>query len=392
MRFNAVIVVGMPESKRTINEDVFAGTSMAVYHWRGFNAERLSLVADDGTAVRSAGHLGCYLAHLGALRLVTQMCFDRVLIVEDDAQVQPQFFSLLEPFETEADLIVIRGAKDDIPQLRVPGFCYGVSKAGAERLVEFLEDRRSHIDFALGQAVVEGVVDAWFLADQIVIHNHQTSTTHPAPEGLDYSQYGEQRIIAEWLASNGVTHGQFLEIGAADGITGSNCRALYEAGWGGMTIEPNPYLFTQLHRVYAESDRMRTLCALVWPWDEVRTVHLNQDGRSTSFADIFVQSQRSGIPFHSFAMSATVAPKVLAGYGPWTVVSIDAEGADLEIVRHGAEMLAGTRLLIVESSQPCSLEPAKDRETMLAAAAGHGFTVVVGETPGNLILARPAAS
>ena len=58
-----------------------------------------------------------------------------------------------------------------------------------------------------------------------------------------YSQNDEERVILE--AFNGEV-GRFLDIGAFDGITFSNTRALVEGGWNGICVEPNPYSFLKL--------------------------------------------------------------------------------------------------------------------------------------------------
>ena len=54
----------------------------------------------------------------------------------------------------------------------------------------------------------------------------------------DYSQNGEQKIILEYFQDK--YKGKVLDIGANDGITLSNSRALIEKGWDGVLIEPAP--------------------------------------------------------------------------------------------------------------------------------------------------------
>lgn len=387
MKFDAVIVIGLPESGRRDRTNADS-LGVPVIRWRGFNANRLNLVADDETAVRSSGHVGCYLAHAAVLRLVTCLPCDKVLVIEDDATLGGHFTRILEPFETDADVIVLRSSSDQLPNLRVPGFGYGITKSGAARLLEYVEDRRDNFDFAFGRAIRDAAVSAWFLEDQVILHAHQSSLTDPNPTaGGVHSQNEEQAIIARWLGEQSISGGRFLEIGAMDGVKFSNCRALYQAGWSGVCVEPNPYLFTALHRTY-QGTSVLTLCALVWPHAEVRTLHLNQDGLSTSIAPVFVAGVELGISFHGSCMAPTVTPDQLAKMGPFDFVSIDAEGADMEIVRDGKAMFTGTKLLCVEWARPLRDAQADDRAQMLEACARHGFTKLVGETGDNLILAR----
>lgn len=59
----------------------------------------------------------------------------------------------------------------------------------------------------------------------------------------DYSQNGEQKIILEYF---GDFVGVLLDIGANDGVTLSNSRALIEKGWIAHLVEPSPSAFKML--------------------------------------------------------------------------------------------------------------------------------------------------
>ncbi len=67
---------------------------------------------------------------------------------------------------------------------------------------------------------------------------------------IDYSQFGEQRLILDFLAVRPPAVRYCVDAGAFDGTTGSNTRALFELGWGGIAIEPNPRSFERLRRLY----------------------------------------------------------------------------------------------------------------------------------------------
>lgn len=60
----------------------------------------------------------------------------------------------------------------------------------------------------------------------------------------DYSQRGEQAVILEFF--KGKKYGRFCDIGANDGITFSNTRALALNGWPGTYIEASPKAFSRL--------------------------------------------------------------------------------------------------------------------------------------------------
>jgi len=66
-----------------------------------------------------------------------------------------------------------------------------------------------------------------------------------------YSQCNEEKYLLDYFK---VCSGRFLDIGAYDGKTLSNTRALYEKGWKGVCVEPSPSAFAKLQELYKEED------------------------------------------------------------------------------------------------------------------------------------------
>lgn len=64
---------------------------------------------------------------------------------------------------------------------------------------------------------------------------------------MAYSQNKEEEVILKYF--EGKT-GTFIDIGANDGITFSNTRALAERGWKGVLVEPSPKAFDILKMRY----------------------------------------------------------------------------------------------------------------------------------------------
>ena len=62
-----------------------------------------------------------------------------------------------------------------------------------------------------------------------------------------YSQNLEQNYILEYFKDK---RGTFIDIGANDGLTLSNTRALAELGWRGVFVEPSPKSFEMLKKNY----------------------------------------------------------------------------------------------------------------------------------------------
>jgi hypothetical protein len=61
----------------------------------------------------------------------------------------------------------------------------------------------------------------------------------------DYSQFGEQVIIAEILDRLKIGHGWFIDLGSSDGMTDSNTFELVRQGWCGLMVEASRQRFSQ---------------------------------------------------------------------------------------------------------------------------------------------------
>ena len=89
----------------------------------------------------------------------------------------------------------------------------------------------------------------------------------PAAAGTpaDYSNFGEQAVIEAHLERLGITRGTFVDIGAADGETSSNTRALALAGWDGLAVEADAASFARLAWRAVDTPRVALARACVTP-------------------------------------------------------------------------------------------------------------------------------
>ena len=71
-----------------------------------------------------------------------------------------------------------------------------------------------------------------------------SSSTYSMP------QYNEETIVQAYLKRAKKHTGLVVEVGAADGITGSNSRFLIQQGWSAVLIEPNPTNYDKLQKLY----------------------------------------------------------------------------------------------------------------------------------------------
>lgn len=205
---------------------------------------------------------------------------------------------------------------------------------------------------------------------------------------ISYSQYGEDLFVAEHFKGR---TGMFLEIGALDGIKDSNCRKLAEMGWTGVAIEPNPHLFLKLMKNYKGFD-VAPICALVTGEHGIRTLHLNQDGLTTTCPEVFGDFlRRDDVHFYGSCFAPCVTPDdIVKLFGNhFDFVSVDAEGMDQEIVSASKQLLGHTELLCIETQKPGKGHDHDYAKLWDYTLAEVGFTKVLATTKGNVLLARP---
>lgn len=142
----------------------------------------------------------------------------------------------------------------------------------------------------------------------------------------DFSQNGEQRLILAWAAAQR-TAGWFLDIGAYDGETFSNTRALALTGWAGVAVEPAPDAARKLRDLYHEEIEVTVIEAAV------------------TFADACELRWTPGRPFSSTVLARSQAGLVtvqaihpddqrLQPTDRPCLVSIDTEGTSLDLLDH----------------------------------------------------------
>jgi len=204
----------------------------------------------------------------------------------------------------------------------------------------------------------------------------------------DYSQWGEQQIILDFF--KGQAEGTFLDLGAFDGVTGSNTRALAELGWTGVMVEASPFAFADLVEEMRPFPEVRLVCAAamslggVTAWQEtcsqVSTAEVG--GHVTPWVK------------HRFHVAVATPQAILAAFGGhYDFVSVDVEGMDLDVIRSLGSLLSSTRLLCYETRRPNRKPEPEYVACMKAVLAAHGFTRVIGETnggSGNTLVAKGA--
>lgn len=171
----------------------------------------------------------------------------------------------------------------------------------------------------------------------------------------DFSQNGEGAIIAKFF---GVEPGVFLSIGENDGLVLSNVRHLALANWSGVCVEPAPTAYAKLAQLYKNEDTIWTVQAAITDKDGPLEfyssgTHLRKgdtDLLSTTRPEELARWKKSGEVFTKTTVRGITFDTLMreTGVRHFDFVSIDAEGADLDILRQIDLTAVGCRLLCVE--------------------------------------------
>jgi len=111
----------------------------------------------------------------------------------------------------------------------------------------------------------------------------------------------------------------FIDVGAYDGVTYSNTRALVDLGWSGLMIEPGLTAFQQLLRNYADIERVTLIHAAL---DRVNARLLDRLSGSNSGTSEYVKPDED-IEGHVGRFYARLTSPVLAD------LRIELAGMDL---------------------------------------------------------------
>lgn len=169
-----------------------------------------------------------------------------------------------------------------------------------------------------------------------------------------YSQNNEEEIILNYFSDQ--EQGIFLDIGANDGITLSNVRALAEKGWKGCLVEPSIICYEKAKENYKGFQRIRIEnCAIGTTTGRVKFYesgsHLNIGDHSLVSSTIEEETKR----WHKETFTETEVNqftfadfKDLIPFSNFDFISIDAEGLDYEILSQINLRIINTKMVCVE--------------------------------------------
>lgn len=199
-----------------------------------------------------------------------------------------------------------------------------------------------------------------------------------------YSQNNEEEIV---LAYFGSRIGNLLDIGANDGITLSNSRALMEAGWSGTLVEPSREAVARLKKLYGDNDGACVLELAVG--DSNDTMDLMDSGTHLNKGDVSLLSTLSNADYEKWKDTTTWSTYEVemvdfqtlldrSAIKHFDFITIDAEGLDLVILR---------QIDLSKTDCVCVEHNGKDIDSYINYCAGFGL-VESARNAENIIFTR----
>jgi len=152
--------------------------------------------------------------------------------------------------------------------------------------------------------------------------------------------------------------GYFVESGAFDGVTESNCKFLEESlGWQGINVEPVPHLF---HLLSSNRPRSKNVnCALASCNGVAQFKHAIHPTWGTTFGNGSLKHtdhhreilEAEGCQFETINVATKTYDEVIreSGFPRIDFFSLDVEGCELEVLAGMQNPIFHPRLLCVET-------------------------------------------
>lgn len=188
------------------------------------------------------------------------------------------------------------------------------------------------------------------------------------------SQFGESEIIANYFGS---FVGSFIDCGSAGGVALSNTFELGLRGWRGLFVEPSPIHFQNLLANYHHRGGFEFLNAALWTDRKLMKFNLNSGFLSSLIASD--EPERYQARYH---LRTVTADDLKAIQPEADFVSLDIEGADIEVFPSLVKVYPDARLFCVEHGGKPLL-----RIDWKEAFDKHGLEII-HESPENFIVKR----
>jgi FkbM family methyltransferase len=167
---------------------------------------------------------------------------------------------------------------------------------------------------------------------------------------MDYSQHGQALVIEQMITED--TPRVFIDVGAHDGLTGSNSRRLLEQGWRGVLIEPVPAVFSRLERNCSGFEMATLVQAACSDHRGTARIRIGRDGACGQLSSLSSHPViAENLTQESIEVNTTTLPDVISEYRipqDFGVLLVDTEGWDLTVLRTLEGTSVRPRIIVTE--------------------------------------------
>jgi FkbM family methyltransferase len=168
-----------------------------------------------------------------------------------------------------------------------------------------------------------------------------------------YSQFGQDQYLYENFFRD-MKDGVFVDIGAHDGMTGSNTKFFEDLGWQGICFEPIPEVFDQLYK------NRRCIVSPIAIYDRQSTVQFRRVKGYSEMLSGIIETQSSDqvtridreVKEHDQIVELIVVDTLpfypTVPFQHIDVLSLDVEGAEDRIIRNIPFELYDIKFMIIE--------------------------------------------
>jgi len=170
----------------------------------------------------------------------------------------------------------------------------------------------------------------------------------------NYSQNNEQEIILNYFGSK---IGRLLDIGANDGVTLSNSRALILNGWSADLVEPAPIPMSNLKQIYLHNKDINLIEAAICDYTGIMSFYSSGNHLGKGDTDLVStlsladkQKWEHTTTWNEITISTLSWDDFIKrqGYPHYDFISIDAEGYDLKILEQMDLLDLGCLMICIE--------------------------------------------
>lgn len=202
----------------------------------------------------------------------------------------------------------------------------------------------------------------------------------------DYSQNGEQAHILRYFGDH---IGTVLDLGANDGQTLSNSRALILNGWNGVLVDASAEACNRARHTYRERTDVEVHNVAIADRDGWVTLHesgSHMGSGDTALLSSIIETEtvkwKPTTQFRELTVPCVSIATMLARskFKRFEFITIDVEGMDLVALQALDLTALGTGMVVVEVNE-------RDPAPYIEHCAAHEITLLT-RTPENLIFTR----